>query len=186
MHRSNMEVATMADAPAIQRLIAESARALCVHDYTQSQVEAALGSAWGLDTQLIEDQTYFVVRSSSDVVACGGWSWRSTPFGADTYVRRDARPLQPASDPARIRAFFVSPIWVRKGLGRRLLERCESEALAHGFTRACLTATLPGVRLYSALGYATVARQPFRLPDGEPIDFVEMSKSLMSSTALAT
>ena len=177
-----IEVAALADAELLEDLIERSARALCVPDYTPEQIESALGSVWGLDTQLIEDQTYFVARAGASVVACGGWSWRETLFGADTYADRSPRELQPGRDAARIRAFFVCPQWVRRGLGRRILLRCEHEASRRGFSSAQLMATLPGVRLYRECGYTPLPQQSFLLPGGGSIDFVPMVKQLFVHT----
>src|SRR6476661_5304399 len=101
--------ATMADAADISALIAESARELGRSDYSDDVIEAALKSAWGLDTQLIEDGTYFLVHVDSELAACGGWSFRSTLFGSDRLLSRDATQLDPGRDAARIRAFFVKP-----------------------------------------------------------------------------
>jgi len=179
MREPAIQVATIGDTAALNDLIERSVRALCVPDYTPDQIESALGSVWGLDTQLIDDQTYFILRVDSAVVACGGWSFRRTRFGADAYAGRDSGTLQPGRDAARVRAFFVCPHWVRRGFGRRILLRCESEARARGFTSVELMATLPGVRLYGACGYAPLAERSFALPGGGSIDFVEMGKRLL-------
>jgi len=173
--------ATLDDIPALTALIAASARGLCGDDYTREQIEAALGSAWGVDTQLIRDGTYFVAAIATEIVACGGWSDRATLFGSDGQSGRSAERLDPRRDPARIRAFFVHPAWSRRGLGRAILERCEAEARAHGFAAAALMATLPGVRLYRGLGYAGDERIATALPGGLTIDFVPMRKALLES-----
>ncbi len=180
-----VEVATEADRDVLVALIDQSARALCATDYSSAQIESALGSVWGLDTQLIRDRTYFIVRAGSEVVGCGGWSWRRTLFGADAYSDRNSGELQPGRDSARIRAFFVSPAWVRRGLGRRILERCEAEAVRCGFSSAELMATLPGVKLYQACGYVPGAAQSFPLPNGMSIDFVPMVKQLVDGDGLS-
>src|SRR5262249_48335788 len=149
--------ATFADTPALERLIAESARGLASDDYSAAQIEAALGTAWGVDSELIADGTYFVVEAGgekAEIVGCGGWSKRATLFGGDGQAGRRSDLLDPARDAARIRAFFVHPRWARRGIGRALIERCESEARAHGFRSFELMATLPGERLYRALGYS--------------------------------
>src|SRR4051812_14822312 len=109
MDEPALRLATLDDVPAITSLIALSARGLCVGDYTPAQVEAALGAAWGCDTQLIRDGTYFVSAEGPQLVACGGWSWRRTLFGSDSQPGRVADPLDPEHDAARIRAFFVHP-----------------------------------------------------------------------------
>jgi GNAT superfamily N-acetyltransferase len=170
--------ATPDDIPALRQLIAVSARALCAADYAAAQIEAAIGTAWGVDTQLIRDQTYFAVAAGADIVACGGWSRRRTLFGGDEHSTREPELLDPQRDAARIRAFFVHPAWTRRSLGRMLLERCEREARAAGFRAAELVATLPGQRLYRACGYVGERRVAYPLPSGQTIDFVPMTKRL--------
>src|SRR5688572_3112511 len=142
-----MRLATLMDRPALGRLIALSARGLS-EAYTEAQIEAALTGAFGVDSDLIRDGTYWVVEAEGEIVACGGWSRRKTLFGGDQQAGRQSELLDPARDAARIRAFFVHPAHGRKGLGRALLDKCEAEALAHGFRSAELLATLAGVRLY--------------------------------------
>ncbi|MEI6235616.1 MAG: GNAT family N-acetyltransferase, partial [Planctomycetota bacterium] len=115
------------------------------------------------------------------IVACGGWGKRATRFGGDAQAERSSELLDPAVDGARIRAFFVHPEWARLGIGRALLERCEKEARAHGFRKAELVATLPGRRLYAAMGYFGDAHVTYPLGDGVTIDFVPMSKVLTKS-----
>jgi len=176
--------ATLAERPALRELIELSARGLS-QEYRPEQVEGALRGAFGVDTTLIEDGTYFVAEllvpdaglPAGTLVACGGWSRRRTLFGGDARQGRDAGVLDPAVDAAKIRAFFVHPGYARRGVGRALLDRCESAARAAGFTRFELMGTLPGVKLYEALGYQ---RQPMvYYPVGEnlTIEFVPMSKS---------
>jgi len=173
-----LRLATFADAPALRELIAASARGLQQHDYTPAQIEAALRSAFGVDSQLITDATYFVAEAAGAPVACGGWSFRRTLFGGDDQPDRQADRLDPAREAARIRAFFVHPAWARRGLGSAILHRCESEARAAGFGAAELMATLPGVRLYAALGYQAAAPQEVPLAGGVTITFVPMRKLL--------
>ncbi|MBY0513712.1 MAG: GNAT family N-acetyltransferase, partial [Gemmataceae bacterium] len=131
-------LATPDDVAAIERLIAASARGLCGADYTPAQVEAALGTAWGCDTELVRDGTYYVAEDGGALVACGGWGKRRTLFGSDRRPDRQSDLLDPARDAARIRAFFVHPDWARRGLGRELLARCEDAAKAAGFRAAAL------------------------------------------------
>jgi GNAT superfamily N-acetyltransferase len=145
--------ATLADRPALEALIARSARELSVNDYTPEQVEGALRGAFGVDTQLIDDGTYFVAVDADSIVGCGGWSCRRTLFGGDARAERDAGLLDPRADAAKIRAFFVDPAHARRGIGRAILEHCESAARARGFTCFELMGTLPGVRLYRECGY---------------------------------
>src|SRR5262245_38345620 len=131
---ASLRPATPDDIPAIERLIALSARVLCTADYTAAQVEAALGTAWGCERQLIRDGTYFVAEDAGQLVACGGWGRRRTIFGGDARPGREPEPLDPLRDAARIRAFFVHPDWARRGIARAILARCEEEAGAHGFS----------------------------------------------------
>jgi hypothetical protein len=105
------------DLPALQALIARSARGLSTEDYRPSQVEGALRGAFGVDSQLVADQTYFIAEEDGNIVGCGGWSFRSTLFGGDARVGRDASTLDPAIDAAKIRAFFVDPGHARRGVG---------------------------------------------------------------------
>jgi GNAT superfamily N-acetyltransferase len=170
--------AALDDLATLQALIARSARELSAGLYTPEQVEGALLGAFGVDTQLIRDGTYFVAEAAGSIVACGGWSYRRTPFGSDDGRERDVTALDPATDHARIRAFFVDPAHARKGLGTLLLERCESEAASRGFTRCELTATLPGERLYAARGYVPARRISYALRPGLDIDFILMRKHL--------
>lgn len=168
------------DVAALKELIARSARALNIRDYRPAQVEGALRGAFGVDSQLLEDGTYFVTEDSGIVVGCGGWSYRSTLFGGDARPGRDASVLKPGIDAAKIRAFFVDPSHARRGIGSMLLERCEKEAAARGFTAVELMATLSGVRLYAARGYTAAAMVSYEVGDGESIDFVPMRKVLDS------
>lgn len=170
--------ATLDDVPALERVIAASARALGRPDYTEAQIEAALGTAWGVDTELVRDGTYFVVEVDGAIVACGGWSRRRTLFGADAHPGRESALLDSALDAARIRAFFVHPDHGRRGIGRMLLERCETAARREGFRAAELMATLPGRRLYGAFGYTDGEPIDHPLPGGLTIRFVPMRKPL--------
>jgi GNAT superfamily N-acetyltransferase len=174
-----MRVATIGDKELLDSLIAESSRRLSVGDYTTEQIEAALGSAWGTDTELIRDGTYFVVEDEGRIVACGGWSRRRTLFGADAGADRQSEPLDPTRDAARIRAFFVHPEYARKGIGRALIERCESEARDSGFHSMELMATLPGRRLYETCGYRAGAPIQYPLRSGLTIEFVPMRKDVL-------
>jgi GNAT superfamily N-acetyltransferase len=127
--------ATLDDEASLRALIAGSIRALGARDYTPEQIEAALTGAFGVDTALIRDKTYFVVEShAGDIVGCGGWSRRRTLFGSDARGDRDDSWLDPRQDFARIRAFFIDPAHARRGLGRMLLAHCEAEALRAGFS----------------------------------------------------
>jgi GNAT superfamily N-acetyltransferase len=174
----SVRAAVLSDVPLLGRLIAESARGLSVSDYTSAQIEASIGTSWAVDTQLIDDGTYFVVETDQRIVGCGGWSRRRTLFGGDLQAGRDSALLDPAFDAARIRAFFVHPDWARRGIGRSLLVHSEAEALRHGFRAAELMATLPGERLYRALGYVVTAHVQHPLTETLTIDLVSMRKDL--------
>ncbi len=169
--------AKLDDVPELRSLIARSARGLSGDDYRPAQVEGALRGAFGVDTQLLDDGTYFVVEEDGRCVGCGGWSYRTTLFGGDARAGRDASVLQ-TTQPAKIRAFFVDPQYARRGIGTMLLDHCESQALAHGYTEVELMATLPGVKLYAARGYVGSPKVTFDVGGGEVIEFIPMRKSL--------
>ncbi|HEX4243201.1 MAG TPA: GNAT family N-acetyltransferase [Steroidobacteraceae bacterium] len=171
--------ADLGDVPEIRALIARSARGLGKADYRPEQIEAALRGAFGVDTQLLADRTYFIAETGGRAVGCGGWSYRATLFGGDARGDRDASRLDPRTQAAKIRAFFVDPATARRGIGSMLLERCEREALAAGFSTAELMATLAGVRLYAARGYRPGDRVHFDVGGGESIEFVPMHKILV-------
>jgi N-acetylglutamate synthase-like GNAT family acetyltransferase len=170
--------ARLDDKPELERLIARSARGLSAGDYRPEQVDAALKGAFGVDTQLIVDGTYYVAETEGEIVGCGGWSRRRTLFGGDARAERDATPLDPAQDAAKIRAFFVDPGWARRGIGAAILARCEDDAAREGFRRLELMATLPGVRLYAARGYVGRGMIRYEMQPGVAIEFVPMSKTL--------
>ena len=170
--------ATFNDIPTLESLIARSARGLSTAEYTLSQIEGALKGAFGVDSQLIKDQTYFVVEEDGEIVGCGGWSYRSTLFGGDARDGRDSSLLDPRRQAAKIRAFFVDPSKARRGIGSLLLERCEQEAREHGFAHVELMATLPGVKLYAARGYTGAETVNYEVGPGETIEFIPMRKKL--------
>jgi N-acetylglutamate synthase-like GNAT family acetyltransferase len=171
-----LRLAVIDDVPELTALIAASVRILQAPDYTESQREAALTSVYGVDTQLIADQTYFVAEVDGTIVACGGWSKRKTLFGADHCAGREDSLLDPSTDAAKIRAFFVHPNWSRRGIGTKLLEACESAAQAAGFKNFEMGATLTGVALYKARGYREVEEIEVPLANGESLPIVRMEK----------
>ena len=175
--------ATLDDVPALQSLIARSARGLSTAEYRPAQVEGALRGAFGVDTQLVNDQTYFIAEDNGAMVGCGGWSFRSTLFGSDARGGRDSSLLDPKNQAAKIRAFFVDPSWARRGIGSLLLERCEQEAHSRGFSEVELMATLPGVKLYAARGYVGSDMVRYEVGEGESIEFIPMRKTLIVSAA---
>jgi len=169
--------ATMADRAALRALIERSSRGLGRDDYTAEQIEGALASAFGVDTSLIQDGTYYVVETpSGEIVGCGGWGRRRTLFGNDDRGERDDSWLDPRHEAAKIRAFFIDPAHARRGLGRRLLDESEREARAAGFTSFELMATLPGQRLYEQCGYVAGTPVEHPLEDGQQITFIPMTK----------
>jgi GNAT superfamily N-acetyltransferase len=174
----SLRKATPADIPALKALIARSARHLSTEEYTSRQIEGALSGAFGVDSQLLADQTYFVVEENGRIIGCGGWSYRSTLFGGDMRAGRDPAILDPTCQAAKIRAFFVDPGNARRGIGSLLLTHCENEARAHGYGAAELMATLPGVKLYAARGYAGGPEVQFDVGSGDTITFVPMRKAL--------
>jgi GNAT superfamily N-acetyltransferase len=174
----NIRHATLEDRARIQQLIAESARGLSREHYDDTQIETAIMTVFGVDTDLIDDGTYFVAETEDGLVGCGGWSRRRTLFGGDQYASRDASYLDPASEPAKIRAFFVHPAHARKGIGHAILTRCETEAAAHGFRAIELMATLPGVRFYQACGYVEQGTYDLRLTEEVKLGLVPMRKEL--------
>jgi len=172
-------IATTADIPAIaalmDRAIAELQRA-----YLSEAEIAASRLSMGLDTQLIADGTYVVVEDvAGRIVGCGGWSWRATLYGGDhNPALRNAAPLDPARDPARIRAMYTDPDHARRGIGRRVLAANEAAARAAGFMRAELMATLAGEPLYLACGYTPIERVAKMSDGGVPVPGVRMGKTL--------
>src|SRR6266481_4324318 len=131
-----LRLARDADIPALHALIEASVRGLQRNDYTLAQIDGALGTVLGLDTQLVADGTYFVAEARAAcarvLVGCGGWSKRKTLFGSDHAPVREPNFLNPAVDAAKIRAFFIHPDWARRGLGSKTLDACESAARAAG------------------------------------------------------
>ena len=173
--------ATIDDQTEIEKLIAESVKGLSRDDYDARQIELSIKTVFGVDTELIVDETYFVAESDDkQIVGCGGWSKRKTLYGASVYSQsRDSELLDPKTDAAKIRAFFIHPNFARKGIGTAILKRCEREAKAHGFTSAEMMATLPGVKLYAVCGYE--GSEKVQVPVGENVDIVcvKMRKNLV-------
>jgi GNAT superfamily N-acetyltransferase len=174
-----LRAALRADVPALRELIARSARALSAGHYSTAQIEGALQGAFGVDASLIEDGTYFAaVTDSGEIVACGGWGRRRTLFGSSSRAERDEAFLDPRTEAARIRAFFVDPAYARHGLARMLLERSESEARAAGFATMELMATLPGIPFYERCGYLRGAPLDYPVPGGVHLPMVAMYKRI--------
>lgn len=171
--------ATLDDRPAITQLIIESARGLSREDYSDQQIEATIATVFGVDTNLILDGTYFVADNDAELIGCGGWSKRKTLFGGDQYATRDASYLDPATQAAKIRAFFIHPDQARKGIARAILAKCEAEAKAAGFQSLELMSTLPGIQLYRACGYVEDDRVELEVGKGLTIELAPMRKELL-------
>ena len=166
--------------PHLEALIARSGRELSTGYYSPVQADAITRHVFGVDTQLIADGTYFVIEHEGAIVACGGWSKRRTLFGGDRTKSGPDPLLDPLTEPARIRAFFVAPHMTRRGLGRRLMGQCISEARAAGFSAFELVSTLPGEPLYLASGFYIVERFQLNLPDGILVPVSRMRRTIAS------
>ncbi len=165
------------DIPRLERLVERSITHLARGHYDDHQIESGLRYLYGIDSQLVRDRTYVVVEHDRDAVACGGWSWRRTPFGGDNAGDvRDAGRRTPGLDAAVVRAFFVDPEWTRQGLGRLVLETCEHDARAMGFDRFELTSTAMGVAFYASCGYRKITPLDIELADGVILPHVHMVK----------
>jgi predicted N-acetyltransferase YhbS len=173
---ASQRLATAADAPAIAALMRASVRELFGRFYDARQTASAALHIAQIDMQLIEDGTYFVHEAGGEIVACGGWSRRNKLYTGSGDAGDDARPLDPATDPARVRAMFVRGDWTRRGLGRAILRSCEHAARAEGFTQLVLGATLPGVPLYRAFGFEEIERFELTMPDGVSVECVAMQR----------
>src|SRR6202050_5606604 len=189
-HGFVLRLATEEDIPALHALIEASVRGLQAGDYTPAQIEGALGTVLGLDTQLIRDGSYFVaeavgggdapdqeLRERSSLAGCGGWSKRKTLFGADRGPGREPELLNPKTAAAKVRAIFVHPAFARRGLGTLILARVEDAARSAGFRRYEMGSTLTGVPLYRLKGYVEVERIAVPLRNGEALPVVEMVKN---------
>lgn len=179
-----LRLATEEDVPALHALIEASVRGLQTDDYTPAQIEGALGTVLGLDSQLIRDRTYFIAEildqntKARSAAGCGGWSKRKTLFGADAGPGREPRLLDPDTDAAKVRAIFVHPNFARRGLGSLILATVENAARAAGFRRFEMGSTLTGVPLYRLKGYIETERISVPLKNGEALPVVRMVKSI--------
>jgi GNAT superfamily N-acetyltransferase len=177
-----LRLATEEDIPALHALIEASVRGLQANDYTPRQIDGALGTVLGLDTQLIRDRTYFVVETTKSnlmapiVAGCGGWSKRKTLFGADAGPGREPELLDPTMDAAKVRAIFVHPNFARQGLGSLILATVEEAAREAGFRRFEMGSTLTGVPLYRLKGYVEVERIEVPLKNAESLPVMKMVK----------
>jgi GNAT superfamily N-acetyltransferase len=171
-----------ADVPALRTLIDLSVRTLQARDYSPAQLESALLTVFGVDSQLIADATYFVAEASegggTQIAGCGGWSKRKTLYGGDRLPGREDGLLDPLKDNARIRALFIHPDWARRGVGSGILAACESAAMEAGFRGFELGATLTGERLFRARGYQAIERIEVPLGNGMALPVIRMSKAV--------
>ena len=178
MTEAPQRLAVAADAPGIRELMRSSVRDLFPAFYDERQTASAAAHIAHLDMQLIEDGTFFVHTAGGEIVACGGWSRRNKLFNGPGDRDDDERLLDPASEPARVRAMFVRGDWTRRGLGRAILASCERAARAEGFSELVLGATLAGVPLYTAYGFRETDRFPVEMPDGVTVDDVTMRRAI--------
>jgi len=170
-------LATLDDVPRLTEVMDAAISELQRAYLDDAQIEASR-AVMGIDTQLIDDGTYFVIETADgDVAGCGGWSRRATMYGNDHSPGRDAKLLDPAVDAARVRAMYTNPAYARRGVGRLVLELCEAAAAAEGFTRLELVGTLAGEALYAAYGFAPLERLDASLTD-VPLPCVRMAKRI--------
>jgi GNAT superfamily N-acetyltransferase len=180
--------ATPGDIPEIERVIRDSIAGISARTYDARQVASSLQYIARLDRELVTDGTYFVVETEGEgevagemareIVGCGGWSRRGRLYAGSGSAEGDARFLDPASEPARVRAMFVSPRFERRGIGRMILQACEAEALAAGFHEIELMAMLSGHAMYLASGYRDVEEVAAKLEDGTPYPLIRMRKGI--------
>jgi GNAT superfamily N-acetyltransferase len=175
--------AVSADIPVLRELIDASVRRLQSGDYSAAQIDSALRTVFGVDSQLVNDGTYLLVEAvpadSSEkpvIVACGGWSKRKTLYGGDRWRDRQDDMLDPETDAAKIRAFFIHPEWARQGIGTLLLDACESAAREAGFTRFEMGATLTGAKLFQKRGYVPMERLEVPLEGDITLPIIHMVK----------
>ena len=176
-----LRLAREEDIPRLESLIEQSVRELQSPYYSTAQMDGALGTVFGVDRQLIRDQTYFVVEQEDALIACGGWSKRESLFGSDAARPKKDALLDPRSQSARVRAFFVHPRHARRGLGRAILLACEEAIHAAHFRKIELVATLAGVDFYRAFGYNAGERYEVPLVNGLSLPVVPMTKSLATA-----
>ncbi len=177
-----LRLACEADIPTLRPLIEVSVLGLQAQDYSPAQLQQALKTIYGVDTQLIADGTYFVAEAQEDssivIVGCGGWSRRKTLYGGDQWIDRQDSLLDAAREAAKIRAFFIHPAWARKGIGGMILEACERAAHAAGFRQFEMGATLTGVPFYRAKGYLPLGAEEVPMGNGLTLPIVRMAKQV--------
>jgi N-acetylglutamate synthase-like GNAT family acetyltransferase len=174
-----IRLAKIEDVPALQHLIQESVRGLSAMYYSPEQIESALHHVFGVDTQLIHDETYFIAEADGEFAGAGGWSKRKTLFGGDqSKSNRVDSILDPGTEPARIRAFYIHPDWSRRGIGSVILNACEDAARAAGFKHVELASTLPGIPFYLSRGYEKAEEIRINMDDGELLITFRMTNRL--------
>jgi GNAT superfamily N-acetyltransferase len=178
MKMPSLRTATLEDAPVIEALMKESGAALFPAFYGVERSESAVRYVAQVDPVLLSDGTFFVLEAGSELVGCGGWSRRHRLYTGSGESRDDDRLLDPATEPANVRAMFVRADWTRRGLGRRILEECEEAARREGFRRLGLLATLAGVPLYLAYGFKPLEESEIALEDGVKLECVSMEKPI--------
>jgi GNAT superfamily N-acetyltransferase len=169
--------AHVGDIAKIERMIACSVMALMGREYSLEQRQASIGPLFGVDRQIIEDGTYYVVEDAGRLVGSGGWSFRRTLFGGDGVANRDDSRATPGVDPAHIRAFYIDPGAARTGIATRILLQSEADAAAQGFSRYEMMATLTGRSFYARHGYHAGNELLFTLPGGVSFPLIQMGKS---------
>ena len=170
-------LAVAGDMPDLRQLMTAAIRELLPQFLSPEKVEASF-AVMGVDSQLIEDGTYFILEEAGVMAGCGGWSRRATLFGHNHTAGRDSRLLDPQSEPARVRAMYTAPTFARRGVGRQILALCEAAARAEGFTRTELGATMGGEPLYRACGYVEIERMEVPTPNGVTVPITRMGKTL--------
>lgn len=170
--------ATRDDIEAIEAVMRASLVGLGSRAYDSAQIASSLEHVARLDRHLIDDGTYFVAVADDAIVGCGGWSRRGKLYAGPSASPDGDRLLDPATEPARVRAMFVVPQWERRGIGRQILRLCEEEARAAGFRSVELMAMLSGEAMYAASGYHVLERVNPPLADGTPLPLTRMTKSL--------
>jgi GNAT superfamily N-acetyltransferase len=175
----DLRIGLDSDKKDIRKLIAASARGLGQAYYSHDQIEAALLSSFGVDSQLIDDRTFLLAMHGKVLVGCGGWSYRETLFGSDREVNRSETLVDPVNGAAKIRAFFVHPRYSRRGVGSLILRKCEIEAWRRGYRKLELMATLSGIDFYTKHGFKPGTPIQHGLKDNLIIEFVPMTKRLV-------
>ena len=178
-----LRVATPDDAPAVEAVMKQSAAAHFLQWYDEPQAASAVVHVAHVDPLLLADGTYYILEADGEAVACGGWSRRGKLYTGSGDAADDARIIDPATEPARVRAMFVRSDWTRRGLGRAILDACESAARAEGFSALVLGATLAGEPLYRAFGFREVERFMITMPDGVEVEVVAMERPISPAAA---